>query len=84
MTPDEDRRIAVNPNVGGGYVFTVGESDRIEFRDVERQPAARLGQAVGRHRARLPVRHPGHRVPGLGATRAAASARSARPIAPES
>jgi hypothetical protein len=33
MTPDEDRRIAVNPNAGGGYVFTVAESDRIEFRD---------------------------------------------------
>ena len=35
MTPDEDRRIAVNPNAGGGYVFTVAESDRIEFRDVD-------------------------------------------------
>jgi hypothetical protein len=33
-TPDENRRIAVNPNFGGGYVFTVGEGDRIEFRDV--------------------------------------------------
>jgi hypothetical protein len=32
-TPDEDRRVAVNPNLGGGYVFTVGEGDRIEFRD---------------------------------------------------
>ena len=33
-TPDEDRRVAMNPNVGGGYVFTVGEGDRIEFRDI--------------------------------------------------
>ncbi len=33
-TPDEDRRIAVNPNVGGGYIYTVAESDRVEFRDV--------------------------------------------------
>ncbi len=34
-TPDENRRVALNPNVGGGYVFTVGEGDRIEFRDVD-------------------------------------------------
>ena len=33
-TPDEDRRFAINPNPAGGYVFTVGEGDRIEFRDV--------------------------------------------------
>jgi hypothetical protein len=33
-TPDENRRVAVNPNFGGGYVYTVGEGDRIEFRDV--------------------------------------------------
>jgi hypothetical protein len=33
-TPDEDRRVAMNPNFGGGYIFTVGEGDRIEFRDV--------------------------------------------------
>jgi hypothetical protein len=33
-TPDEDRRVAVNPNFGGGYIYTVGEGDRIEFRDV--------------------------------------------------
>jgi hypothetical protein len=33
-TPDENRRIAVNPNVGGGYVYTVGESDRVEIRDI--------------------------------------------------
>lgn len=32
-TPDENRRIAVNPNTQGGYVYTVAESDRIEFRD---------------------------------------------------
>jgi hypothetical protein len=32
-TPEENRRMAVNPNVGGGYVYTVGEGDRIEFRD---------------------------------------------------
>jgi hypothetical protein len=32
MTPDEDRRIAINPN--GGYIYSVGEGDRIEFRDV--------------------------------------------------
>jgi hypothetical protein len=31
MTPEEDRRIAVNPN--GGYIYSVGEGDRIEFRD---------------------------------------------------
>jgi hypothetical protein len=31
MTPDEERRIAVNPN--GGYIYSVGEGDRIEFRD---------------------------------------------------
>jgi hypothetical protein len=30
-TPDENRRIAVNP--AGGYIYTVGEGDRIEFRD---------------------------------------------------
>jgi hypothetical protein len=35
MTPDEDRRIAVNPNAAGGYVFTVAESDRVEFRDID-------------------------------------------------
>ena len=33
-TPDEDRRVAINPNFGGGYIFTVGEGDRIEFRDL--------------------------------------------------
>jgi hypothetical protein len=33
-TPDEDRRFAMNPNLGGGYIFTVGEGDRIEFRDI--------------------------------------------------
>jgi hypothetical protein len=33
-TPDEDRRIAVNPNPIGGYVYTVAESDRVEFRDI--------------------------------------------------
>ena len=33
MTPDEDRRVAFNPNTNGGYVFTVAESDRVEFRD---------------------------------------------------
>ena len=32
-TPDENRRIAVNPNAGGGYVYTVAESDRVEIRD---------------------------------------------------
>ena len=32
-TPDENRRVAVNPNAGGGFVYTVGEGDRIEFRD---------------------------------------------------
>jgi hypothetical protein len=32
-TPDENRRIAMNPNFGGGYIFTVGGGDRIEFRD---------------------------------------------------
>lgn len=31
MTPDEDRRIAVNPS--GGYIYTVAEADRVEFRD---------------------------------------------------
>jgi hypothetical protein len=31
MTPEEDRRIAINPN--GGYIYSVGEGDRIEFRD---------------------------------------------------
>lgn len=31
MTPDENRRIAVNP--AGGYIYSVGEGDRIEFRD---------------------------------------------------
>ncbi|MDX6677489.1 MAG: hypothetical protein QOE31_1541 [Solirubrobacteraceae bacterium] len=31
-TPDEDRRVAMNPS--GGYIFSVGEGDRIEFRDV--------------------------------------------------
>jgi hypothetical protein len=31
MTPDEDRRVVVNPN--GGYIYSVGEGDRIEFRD---------------------------------------------------
>jgi hypothetical protein len=34
-TPDENRRIAMNPNFGGGYIFTVGEGDRIEFRDTD-------------------------------------------------
>jgi hypothetical protein len=33
MTPDEDRRVALNPNTNGGYVFTVAEADRVEFRD---------------------------------------------------
>jgi hypothetical protein len=32
-TPDEVRRVAVNPNVGGGYIDTLAESDRIEMRD---------------------------------------------------
>jgi hypothetical protein len=32
-TPDENRRMAVNPNLGGGFVYTVGEGDRVEFRD---------------------------------------------------
>lgn len=32
MTPDEDRRVAMNPNRIAGYIFTVAESDRIEFR----------------------------------------------------
>jgi hypothetical protein len=31
-TPQENRRIAVNP--AGGYIYTVGEGDRIEFRDI--------------------------------------------------
>jgi hypothetical protein len=31
MTPDETRRIAINPN--GGYIFTVAEGNRVEFRD---------------------------------------------------
>ena len=35
MTPDEDRRVAIDPNTAGGYVFTVAESDRVEFRDVD-------------------------------------------------
>jgi hypothetical protein len=35
MTPDEDRRVAIDPNLGGGYVFTVAEADRVEFRDVD-------------------------------------------------
>ena len=35
MTPDEDRRVALDPNLGGGYVFTVAESDRVEFRDID-------------------------------------------------
>ena len=30
-TPDEHRRIAINPS--GGYIYTVGEGDRVEFRD---------------------------------------------------
>ena len=34
-TPAENRRVAVNPNPGGGYVFTAGEGDRIEFRDFD-------------------------------------------------
>ncbi len=34
-TPDEDRRVAIDPNLGGGYVFTVAESDRVEFRDID-------------------------------------------------
>ena len=33
MTPDENRRFGINPISGGGYIFTVAESDRIEFRD---------------------------------------------------
>jgi hypothetical protein len=33
-TPDEERRMAINPNLEGGYVWTVGEGDRIEFRDL--------------------------------------------------
>ncbi|MDX6679060.1 MAG: large repetitive protein [Solirubrobacteraceae bacterium] len=37
-TPDEDRRVAVNPNFGGGYVFTVADADRIEFRDIDGYP----------------------------------------------
>lgn len=32
-TPAENRRMAINPNLGGGYIYTVGEGDRIEFRD---------------------------------------------------
>jgi hypothetical protein len=32
-TPDENRRVAVNPD-GSGYIFTVGNGDRIEFRDL--------------------------------------------------
>jgi hypothetical protein len=32
MTPDEDRRIAVNPS--GGYIYTVAEADKVEFRDI--------------------------------------------------
>jgi hypothetical protein len=32
MTPDEDRRIAVNPS--GGYIYTVAEANKVEFRDV--------------------------------------------------
>lgn len=32
MTPDEDRRIALNPN--GGYIYTVAEGNLVEFRDV--------------------------------------------------
>jgi hypothetical protein len=35
MTPDEDRRVAIDPNLGGGYVFTVAEADRVEFRDID-------------------------------------------------
>jgi hypothetical protein len=30
-TPDENRRMVVNPD--GGYIYTVGEGDRVEFRD---------------------------------------------------
>jgi hypothetical protein len=37
-TPEENRRMAVNPNTGGGYVYTVGEGDRIEFRDANGYP----------------------------------------------
>lgn len=32
-TPDEEKRITVNPQAQGGYIFTVANSDRIEFRD---------------------------------------------------
>jgi hypothetical protein len=35
MTPDEDRRVGLNPNPQGGFVFTVAESDRVEFRDAD-------------------------------------------------
>jgi hypothetical protein len=31
MTPDEDRRVVVNPD--GGYIYSVGDGDRIEFRN---------------------------------------------------
>lgn len=30
-TPEENRRIAVNPS--GGYIYTVAEADKVEFRD---------------------------------------------------
>ena len=32
MTPDEDRRVAINPS--GGYIYTVAQGNRIEFRDI--------------------------------------------------
>jgi DNA-binding beta-propeller fold protein YncE len=31
-TPDENRRIAVNPS--GGYIYTVAEADKVEFRNI--------------------------------------------------
>jgi hypothetical protein len=32
-TPEENRRVAINPD-GSGYIFTVGDGDRVEFRDL--------------------------------------------------
>ena len=33
MTPDEERRVALNPNTGG-YIYTAAQGNRIEFRDI--------------------------------------------------
>lgn len=34
-TPDEEKRAAINPQAVGGYVLSLAEADRIEFRDVD-------------------------------------------------